>query len=132
MLADAGYWSEDNAAEEGTGGTELYIATTKEWKQRQALKKAPSPRGRIPRDASPRERMERKLRTKRGQAAYKQRAGTVESVFGQMHERRLNNFLLRGFGKAKLEWSLFCTTHNLLKLWRSGWSPTEELAAASA
>ena len=32
LLADAGYWSDANAALEG--GTELFIATSKDWKQR--------------------------------------------------------------------------------------------------
>jgi hypothetical protein len=32
--------------------------------------------------------------------------------------RGLERFCLRGLEKAGLEWSLWCTTHNLLKLWR--------------
>lgn len=121
-LADAGYWSEANAGLEDEG-TELFIATTKDWKQRKALREQGPPRGRIPKDASIRDRMERKLRTKRGQQIYRDRSCTVEPVFGQMHERALNDFLLRGIRKARGEWSLFTTTHNLLKLWRSGWRP---------
>jgi hypothetical protein len=39
-------------------------------------------------------------------------------VFGQMVMRGLGRFCLRGKDKAGLEWSLWCTTHNLLKLWR--------------
>lgn len=119
-VADAGYWSEENAGLE-TGATELFIATTKDWKQRKALREHGPPRGRIPKDHSVRDRMERKLRTKRGRAIYGERSSTVEPVFGQMHERGLNEFLLRGVAKARGEWSLFATTHNLLKLWRSGW-----------
>lgn len=76
--------------------------------------------------------MERKLLTKRGREVYKQRASSVETVFGQMHGRGLNDFLLRSLKKASAEWSLFCTTHNLLKAWRAGWSPTAGLAGASA
>jgi len=121
-IADAGYWSEANAALEDEE-TELFLATTKSWRQRQALREHGPPRGRIPRDFSPRERMERKLRTRRGQEIYRQRSSTVEPVFGQMHERGLNAFLLRGLRKVQCEWSLFSTTHNLLKLWRSGWCP---------
>ena len=120
LLADAGYWSEENAKLESTE-TELFIATRKDWKQRKAMREAPPPRGRIPKGLSARERMERKLLTKRGREAYKQRGSTIEAVFGQMVMRGLVRFLLRGQEKASAEWSLWCTTHNLLKLWRSGW-----------
>lgn len=116
-VADAGYWSEANAALE-TPATELLIATTKNWKQRKALAAMGPPRGRIPNNMKPQERMERKLRTKRGQALYRQRSTSVEPVFGQMEGRGLNRFLLRGCRKVRAEWSLFCTTHNILKLWR--------------
>lgn len=122
LLADAGYWSEDNAKLQ-TDETELFIATTKDWKQRKALRDAPPPRGRIPKDATVKDRMERKLLTKRGRETYKQRGSTIEPVFGQMGTRGLREFLLRGIGKVKAEWSLWCSTHNLLKLWRSGWRP---------
>jgi transposase len=131
LVADAGYWSDENAALEEEG-TKLVIATTKDWKQRKALREAPAPRGRIRKDATRRERMERKLLTKAGRAAYKQRAPTVEGVFGQMHGRGLNDFLLRGLKKVSGEWSLFSTSHNLLKLWRSGWSPATEPSPATA
>jgi transposase len=122
-LADAGYWSADKSGLDGQS-TELFIATTKDYKHKQAATEKGPPRGRIPKGLSVRERMERKLRTQRGQEAYRQRASTVEPVFGQMEGRGLNRFHLRGHGKVKGEWSLFCTTHNLLKLWRSGWKPT--------
>jgi transposase len=133
LVADAGYWSDENAAVEGEAGQpKLFIATTKDWKQRKARQEAPPPRGRISKNATRRDLMERKLRTKTGKAAYKQRGHTVEAVFGQMHERGLNHFLLRGLGKVGGEWSLFCTTHNLLKLWRSGWSPKPGVAPVLA
>lgn len=122
LTADAGYWSEDNAGLEDEK-TEFFIATQKDWKQRKALREKGCPRGRIPKDVKARDRMERKLLTRRGQAIYKLRSITIEPVFGQMAMRGLNRFWLRGLEKVKGEWSLWCTTHNLLKLWRSGWSP---------
>ena len=114
---DAGYWSEPNVALESEA-TELFIATTKEWKRQQQLAEQPPPRGRIPKHLTPQARMERKLRTKRGQAIYRQRGCSVEAVFGQMEGRGLNRFWLRGLRKVQGEWSLFCSTHNILKLWR--------------
>jgi len=128
MLADAGYWSEQNAGLEDDQ-TELFIATTKDWKRRKKLREKGPPRGRIPNDYGPKELMERKLRTKRGRAIYKERSTSVEPVFGQMAMRNLNDFLLRGLRGAKGEWSLFSATHNLLKLWRAGWRPPAAPAA---
>ena len=84
--------------------TELFIATKKDWKQRQAQREQEAPRGRIPSNATLRERMERKLLTKRGRKAYKKRGATIEPVFGQMAMRGLNRFWLRGIGKVKGEW----------------------------
>jgi transposase len=115
--ADAGYWTEANAALESEA-TELFIATTKNWKRKQELAEQGPPRGRIAKHLTRQERMERKLRTKRGQAIYRLRGCSVEAVFGQMEGRGLNRFWLRGLRKVQGEWSLFCSTHNILKLWR--------------
>lgn len=122
VLGDAGYFSESNMKEvDPEGGPELILATAKDWKQRQEAREKTPPRGRIPRNLTPRQRMERKLETKRGRALYKKRGQTVEPVFGQMKQGRgLTGFLLRGLEGAALEWKLLCQTHNLLKLWRSG------------
>lgn len=124
-LADAGYWSEANiTACSHPEGPELLIATTKDWKQRKSVRERGCPRGRIPRDLSPRERMERKLLTQRGRALYKMRGVSVEPVLGQVKEGQgFRRFMRRGLRAAQSEWSLMGTTHNLLKLWRSGLAP---------
>jgi transposase len=124
-LADAGYWSEANI----TGcscleGSELLIATTKDWKQRKAARERGCPRGRMPGHLSPRERMERRLLTQRGRRLYRLRGITVEPVWGQVKEGQgCRRFMRRGLEAAQSEWSLIGTTHNLLKLWRSGQAP---------
>lgn len=105
VLADAGYWSEANGALDGECGTDLLIAPVY-W-------------GRENPDQHPqRDRMEAKLESEAGEEAYAQRGTAIEPVFGQMVMRGLEQFRLRGEDKAGLEWSLWCTTHNLLKLWR--------------
>lgn len=120
-LADAGYCNEANVTGMKPEGPELIAATTKDWKQRKAMREQPAPRGRIPRGLGWRERMERKLRTRRGRELYRKRGQTVEPVFGQVKEvRGCDRFLLRGADGASCEWKLICGTHNLLKLWRSG------------
>jgi transposase len=105
LLADAGYWSEANGALDGQGGTDLLIATV-HWAREK------------PEEHPQRDRMEAKLEGEEAEAAYAQRGSTVEPVFGQMVTRGLERFRLRGLKKTGLEWSLWCTTHNLLKLWR--------------
>ena len=124
-LADGGYWSEANIrACSCPEMPELLIATTKDWKQRKMIREKGCPRGRIPKGLSPRDRMERKLLTKRGRALYKMRGVLVEPVFGQVKEGQgVRRFMRRGLGAAQSEWSLVGMTHNLLKLWRSGQAP---------
>lgn len=117
-VADAGYWSEANAATE-TEECALFIATQKDHKQRAALRQAPLPRGRLPKAMTARERMDRKLRTKRGRALYRQRAASVEPVFGQMKDRQgAGRFSLRGLERCRGEWQLDAAVHNLRKLHR--------------
>ena len=88
-----------------------------------ALKSATSAttRGRIPGSLSTRDRMRRKLRTKRGRRRYALRMKTVEPVFGQVKQGRgFRQFLLRGLERVNREWLLICVGHNLLKLFRFG------------
>jgi transposase len=118
LLADAGYCSADNldkAAEitERTG-TEFLIATGR---RKHDEPVPPAPRGRIPKDATAKQRMGRKLTTKAGRAAYARRKAIVEPVFGQMsilqNGKRL---LLRGREAARDEWLLLAACHDLRKL----------------
>jgi hypothetical protein len=119
VSADAGYFSEDNVKYLESEQIEPYVATGR---QKHGTVEPVAPRGRIPSGATVQERMVRKLRTKKGKREYSKRKGTVEPVFGQIKEvRGLRRFLLRGLEGVQAEWSLICTTHNLLKLFRSGW-----------
>jgi hypothetical protein len=67
------------------------------------------------------ERMKRKLLTKRGRATYARRKVTVEPVIGQVKNGTLPRFSLRGLPKVRGEFSLACAVHNLKKLWRQSW-----------
>src|SRR5512144_462873 len=120
-LVDAGYCSEENLERADPEGPELFVATRKDWKQREQMRQAPPPRGRIPGHLSPRERMDRKLLTKRGRRLYRQRGQIIEPVFGQTKTcRGIDRFQRRGLANCRSEWKLICGTHNLLKLWRRG------------
>jgi len=115
FIADAGYWSEDNAELCTEAQTDPHIATGRQ-KHGQP---PPSTKGRIPKDLGPKERMARKLRTKKGREIYAKRKTIPEPVFGQTKEGRgLRRFLMRGLEKVNGEWTLWSTTHNILKLFR--------------
>lgn len=113
-LADAGYCSEDNL--EATEGleSEVLAATGRERHGEQFPK---APRGPIPKNATRRERMARKLRTKKGRADYARRKVIVEPAFGQMKVRQhAGQLRLRGRDGAQGEWTLHVICHNLRKL----------------
>ena len=116
VLADAGYCSDANLAAIAETPIDAYISTRK---QAHGQRPGPCPRGPLPRTATRVDRMTRKLHTKAGAAVYAARKAIVEPVFGQIkHARGFRQFLLRGFEKVQGEWSLICTTHNILKLYR--------------
>jgi len=114
---DAGYYSEENVqALTALGCTPLIPPD----RQPHGRTHPAAPRGRTPTGLSVADRMRRTLRTKRGRRLYATRKGTVEPVFGQIKQgRRFRQFLLRGHQQVCGEWALICTTHNVLKLWRS-------------
>ena len=126
VSADAGYYSAKAVEGLSTLGVDPYVAPEQ---TRHGRVVPPAPRGRIPKHLSPRDRMRRKLQTRRGRQRYALRMETVEPVFGQIKQGRgFRQFLLRGLEKVQGEWSLICTGHNpesssgqaLLKLFRSG------------
>ena len=118
VSADAGYYSARAVDDLQALGVDPYVAPEQ---TRHGRVVPPAPRGRIPRHLSPRDRMRRKLQTKRGRKRYALRMETVEPVFGQIKAGRgFRQFLLRGLEKVNGEWSLICTGHNLLKLFRCG------------
>ena len=118
LTADAGYFSERNIETTSAHGLDPHIATGR---FKHGEPKPPAPRGPIAKDASPKQRMARKLKTKRGRNVYARRKTIVEPVFGQMtttqDARRLR---LRGHDAARAQWRFNCAIHNLLKLHRNG------------
>ncbi len=123
-LADAGYCSADNLAaaahRHAEHGTEVLLATGR----LRHGEVPPVARGRIPKDATPKQRMARKLRTKPGRAAYARRKAIVEPVFGQISTcQDGKRLLLRGLDGVRGEWLLTCAGHNLRKAfpaWAAG------------
>ena len=119
LSADAGYYSDDNVAYLEGQAIEPFVATGR---QKHGVSVEP-PSEPLPASAPARDRMAAKLQTPAGKKVYSKRKETVEPVFGQIKEARgIRRFLLRGLGSVQGEWSLICATHNLLKLFRSGWT----------
>jgi len=121
LSADSDYYSEDNVVYLAGDHIDAYVATGR---LKHTDPVPPAPRGRMPKDATVKERMARKLRTIKGRATYSKRKAIVEPVFGQIKQvRGFRQFLLRGFDQVSAEWELICLGHNLMKLFRSGWKP---------
>jgi transposase len=114
ILADAGYCSEANLQQVADAEINALVATGR---IRGKERVSDAPRGRIPNNATQRERMARRLRTKAGRADYARRKAIVEPAFGQMKVRQAAGHLrLRGLAGAQGEWTLHVICHNLRKL----------------
>ena len=115
--ADNGYFSEGNVQWLEGEKIDPYIATGRIKHSDRVLQVS---RGRTPGGLTAKEKMARKLRTKKGRETYSKRKGIVEPVFGQIKKvRGFVQFMLRGLEKMRGEWSLVCLTHNILKLFRA-------------
>jgi transposase len=118
FIADAGYFSEANVTNATDAGADVLIATGR---MKDADRVSQTPRGPIPKDATVKQKMARRLRTKAGRADYARRKAIVEPVFGQMKVRQRAGFLrLRGLDGARGEWALHTLCHNLRKLAQAG------------
>ncbi len=114
LLTDSGFCSEENLKALAEQGVDALIATGR-WPHGQPP--PPAPRGRIPANATARERMARKTQTKKGRADYARRKAIVEPVFGQMMILQGARYLLlRGKEAARAEWRILCACHNIRKL----------------
>jgi transposase len=115
MSSDNGYFSEENVHWAEENKLDVYIATGR---IKHGERVPACPRGRPPQGLTVKERMARKLRTKKGRETYAQRKWIVEPVFGFI-KRGLGftQFLLNGMEKIRGEWRLVCMACNLRRLW---------------
>ena len=113
LLADSGYFSQENVEQVEGHGTDPFIAVGRE-------KKGEVPPGEQTTGAQrARAAMGEKLKEGVGKAVYARRKGIVEPVFGQIEQGRgFRVFSQRGLEKVRNEWTFVCLTHNLLKLFR--------------
>src|ERR1039458_5925765 len=118
LLADAGYCSKDNLETLAEDDLDALVATGRLSHDERVTA---APRGRIPKNATAKQRMARRLRTKAGRADYARRKAIVEPAFGQMKVRQHAGHLrLRGLDGARGEWTLHLVCHNLRKLANAG------------
>jgi transposase len=121
VLADSGYFSPAGIADSRIKEVDLYVRPNrppqtkpvdptrkKRWRSKGAQL-----------NAAIRAAMTEKLDQPEGKAIFKHRSEIVEPPFATIkHVHGFRQFLLRGHAKVNGEWSLICTTQNLLKLFR--------------
>jgi len=117
VSADAGYFSEANLDAIEDAGATAFVPPEKvrhnQWREQRP------PVGRIPKNASRKDLMRRKLRTKAGRASYLLRQVTAEPPFGQIKSGRgMCQALHRGLEKVNCFWRFDCAVHNFLKIMR--------------
>jgi hypothetical protein len=119
VLADAGYWSENNRPGRPERHIEGIIPPEK--LRHRAWRTVQAPRGRIPQHLSPKDRMRRYLHTKAGRRRYRRRQVSVEPVIGYLKTtQRCRQFLTRGLEAVRADWRLHCAVANLAKILRTG------------
>jgi transposase len=129
--ADAGYYADSQLLDPRIEGIDLHVPPNRQKHNQAPPTESPPPsdQPQTPTNqnqsaSTPKTRiaaMKTKLKTAAGHAIYRMRKAIVEPVFGQIKQARgFRRFSFRGQTKTGAEWNFVCTTHNLLKLWRSG------------
>ena len=116
LLADSGYFSEDNVNACAAVGIEPVIAMGREAHHpslAERFAEDPAP----PQDPTPLEAMRHRLQTKEGKARYALRKQTPEPVFGIIKSvLGFRQFLLRGLDQVRGEWSLVTMAWNMKRM----------------
>ena len=124
VLTDSGFYSEEavQAVEQKADGTPtgmtVFAAVEKTDHHKTIAELLPQPEPAAPApEATAKEKMAHRLKTKIGRELYKLRKQTVEPVFGIIKEvMGFRRFSLRGHAKVSLEWTLVCVSYNLKRL----------------
>jgi hypothetical protein len=117
MIGDAGYDTDDNLT---VAGPDRLIADAKRHIIDRRAATEPTT-GDPPEDASPREKMNHRLRTAEGHALYRQRSHMIEPVNAWLKDGRgLRQFPCRGLEAAQADLSLGSAVTNVLKLRAKG------------
>ena len=107
LSADSGYFSADELTDPSLAGVNLLVPPEKTVQTAEGTA------------------MRAKLDLPENRAIYRRRKAIAEPPFGQIKAARgFRQFSLRGYENVRGEFRLVALTHNLLKLFRSGWCPT--------
>jgi len=116
LLADAGYYSEDNVSACEEAGIEAYIPMKREAHYHDVMERLKPVESDVE-AASPSERVKQRLNTQSGKEIYSRRKCTIEPVFGIIKAvMGFRQFLFRGLSQVKQEWKLVCLAWNLKRL----------------
>ena len=116
LLADTGYFSAKNIEHCEAHGIDPYIAVKRDGHHPSPEERFTEPKI-LPENATPAQKMGRKLKTKTGRALYALRKQTVEPVFGIIKSvMGFRQFSLRGLKKVSGEWTLVCLAWNLKRM----------------
>ncbi len=116
ILADAGYFSDENVASCERSGLEPYIPPSRDKHNQPLIERFIDPAP-LPEDAKPIDKMRNKLKTVEGRKVYAQRKSTVEPVFGIIkHVLGFRQFFLRGLAAVSGEWTLVSMAWNLKRM----------------
>jgi transposase len=116
MLADAGYFSDENIKQCTDEKIIPYISFGKE-QHNQPLEDRFQEVQALQENATDVEKMKHRLQTKEGKELYALRKSMIEPIFGVIkHVMGFRQFMLRGFEKSKGEWNLMCIAYNLKRL----------------
>jgi len=116
LLADSGYYSDNNVNACVGEGITPYIAVDRQSHNQSPWErfKEPPP---LPDDADPVTKMKHRLKTTAGKAAYALRKVTSEPVFGIIKAvMGFRGFMLRGKESVAGEWNLTCMAYNIKRL----------------
>ena len=116
IVADAGYFSEDNVDICNRNRMEPLIALGRE-KHNQTIQARFSQPDPLAEDADFVSKMRHRLKTREGRQIYAKRKSTVEPVFGIIKQvMRFRQFLLRGFESVQGEWNLVAIAWNIKRM----------------
>jgi transposase len=116
LVADTGYFSENNVSICNDNGMEPLIAAGRD-KHNQTYQDRFCPPDELAEDADPVSKMKYRLRTESGRRIYAKRKCTVEPVFGIIKQvMKFRQFLLRGLESVQGEWNLVAIAWNLKRM----------------
>lgn len=122
VLADAGYYSEDNL--EYLVGRKLSGLIPPEKIRHSQWRNLTNSQEVLADTTTPKERMRHRLGSKEGKQIYKLRQQSVEPVIGYIKEQLgLRQFLFRGLDKVRSSWRMACAVSNLMKIYRAKYRP---------